>query len=135
MTLTKAASVIVEHAGKVLFVRSTRTQRLWAYPGGRLEPGETERDAAKRETKEEVGFEITIVDDLGKYIIPYPTGGFEIECFAGVAASSTLTLDGNEILEARWLSIEDGRLLDLTSTAREALEVFAARKAQTRDSL
>jgi 8-oxo-dGTP diphosphatase len=134
MTLTKAASVIVEHAGKVLFVRSTRTQRLWAYPGGKLEPGETELDAAKRETKEEVGIEITIVDDLGKYVIPYATGGFEIECFAGVAASSTLTLDGNEILEARWLSIEDGRLLDLTSTAREALEVFSARKSQTRNS-
>jgi 8-oxo-dGTP diphosphatase len=135
MTLTKAASVIIEHSGKLLFVRSTRTQQRWAYPGGKLEPGETEQDAAKRETKEEVGIDIEIVDDLGKYAIPYATGGFEIECFAGVASSAALTLDQEEILEARWLSIEDGRLLDLASTAREALEVFAARKDQAQNSL
>jgi 8-oxo-dGTP pyrophosphatase MutT (NUDIX family) len=54
-----AGILIVDTEGKALFVKrgpGGDYPGLWAFPGGRLEDGETARDAAVRETKEEAGF-------------------------------------------------------------------------------
>ena len=47
--------VVVEHAGLVLLVREAKHGQLWYAPAGGLEPGETIREAAIRETQEEAG--------------------------------------------------------------------------------
>jgi 8-oxo-dGTP pyrophosphatase MutT (NUDIX family) len=54
--------VIVEHAGQVLLVREAKHGQRWYAPAGGLEPGETIRDAAIRETQEEAG---VLVEPLG----------------------------------------------------------------------
>jgi len=124
--LTQAASAITVNEDRILFVRSKRTREKWAFPGGKREEGENVQSTAKRETKEEVGLDIELTHDLGKYVIAYPFGGFEIRCFAAVSRKADLKLDDDEILEARWATIEEGRKLDLTTTARDALEKFAS---------
>ena len=50
--------VVVEHEGQVLVVREAKHGQLWYAPAGGLEPGETIRDAAVRETLEEAGVRI-----------------------------------------------------------------------------
>ena len=121
-----AASAIIAHGDKLLFVRSQRTRDNWAFPGGSREDGEALEDTARRETKEEVGLDVEITGELGVYRIPYPNGGgFEITCYAAVSASEELALE-DEILEAKWLTLDEGRQLKLTSTARDALEKYAA---------
>jgi 8-oxo-dGTP diphosphatase len=117
--LTAAASALIVHGDRILFVRSTRTQERWAFPGGRREKGETAKENAIREVMEEVGLPIKVTRELGKYVIA--ASGFEITCFAATAATMDLKLDVNEILEARWCTIDEGLQLDLISTVREAL--------------
>ena len=119
---TPAASALIAYGDRILFVRSTRTQERWAFPGGRREEGETAEQNAVREVMEEVGLPITVTRELGKYVIS--ASGFEIACFAATAASMDLKLDANEILEARWCTVDEALQLDLISTVREALLEF-----------
>jgi len=119
---TPAASALVVHGDRILFVRSTRTQERWAFPGGKREKDETPEQNAVREVMEEVGLPINVTRELGKYVIS--ASGFEISCFAATAATMDLKLDANEILEARWRTIDEGLQLDLISTVRDALLEF-----------
>ncbi len=120
--LTPAASALVVHGDRILLVRSTRTQKYWAFPGGKSEPGESAADTAVREVKEEVGLRVTLTRELGKYRLE--SSGFEITCFASTAPSMDLKLDSSEILEARWCAFEEALQLDLISTVRDALLNF-----------
>ena len=120
--LTPAASALVVHGDRILLVRSKRTQRYWAFPGGKSEQGEDAADTAVREVKEEVGLSVTLTRELGKYRIE--SSGFEITCFASTSPSLELTLDAGEILEAKWCTFEEALQLDLISTVRDALLEF-----------
>jgi 8-oxo-dGTP pyrophosphatase MutT (NUDIX family) len=53
--------VLVEHAG-VLLVREAKHSQRWYAPAGGLEPGESIREAAIRETQEEAGL---LVEPVG----------------------------------------------------------------------
>jgi 8-oxo-dGTP pyrophosphatase MutT (NUDIX family) len=64
--LTLRASDLRAHSGQV------------AFPGGKIDPGETPRDAALREAGEEIGLEKRFVEPLG-WLDPYFTGtGFRV---------------------------------------------------------
>lgn len=56
-----AVSVAVVRGGTVLLVKRGRapSKGLYAYPGGKVEPGETLPQAAARELREETGLEAT----------------------------------------------------------------------------
>jgi ADP-ribose pyrophosphatase YjhB (NUDIX family) len=57
-----AASIAVFREGRVLLARRAKSPAfgLYSLPGGRVEPGETIRDAALRELREEVGIAAAI---------------------------------------------------------------------------
>jgi 8-oxo-dGTP pyrophosphatase MutT (NUDIX family) len=66
LLLTERAAGLAVHAGQI------------AFPGGRLEPGETALAAALRETQEEIGLAPELVSPLGS-LDPYLTGtGFRV---------------------------------------------------------
>jgi ADP-ribose pyrophosphatase len=55
-----AVGTVVLHQGRVLLVRRGKPPRQgkWAVPGGKVEAGETLRQAAEREVREETGIEV-----------------------------------------------------------------------------
>ena len=63
MTVVVAAAI--KRDGRYLVARRTRPADVagrWEFPGGKVEPGETEERALAREIREELGVEIAIVD-------------------------------------------------------------------------
>ncbi|BDI32203.1 NUDIX hydrolase [Capsulimonas corticalis] len=45
---------------------------FWEFPGGKCHPGETLRQAVRRETREEVGLEIDILEEWNSITHDYP---------------------------------------------------------------
>lgn len=128
--LIPAASALVIHKGKILFVRSSTTQEQWAFPGGKQEKNETPQQTVSREIKEELGLDIKVKRELGSYI--YKNRKFDIRCFVAESVESDLREDSAEIIEAKWCTLKEGLSLNLTSTTREALEEFNS--THSRDS-
>ncbi len=58
-----AASAIIFHGDSVLLIERGKgaMRGMWSFPGGHIEPGETARDAARREVREETNVSVEII--------------------------------------------------------------------------
>jgi len=72
---------------------------------GFVEPGESLDDAVRREVMEEVGVEVGEVTYAGSQPWPFPSS--LMLGFFGQAASADITVDADEISEARWFTRDE----------------------------
>lgn len=133
---------VIEKDGKILLVREKkqRAYGLWNFPAGRLGKGENPVDAAKREAKEETGYDIEINGLLGIYV-----GGSTHTVnltlikivFRASVIGGELNFPKDEILEAKWfepseaLAMEDSKLRGI----RRELEDFVEGKNYSIDTI
>jgi ADP-ribose pyrophosphatase YjhB (NUDIX family) len=128
-----AVSVAVTHEGKVLLVRRGRppAQGLYAFPGGKVEAGETLEEAAKRELKEETGLEVARVEPIVSISIPAEGGlsphAFRLTVFRGLEPSGELIV-GDDAESAGFFTIEEARTMPLTGSVFEIVEQLLAPK-------
>ncbi|MEP9371088.1 NUDIX domain-containing protein [Mesorhizobium sp. KR1-2] len=75
-----AVSVALMRGDRILLVKRGQqpSRGHYAFPGGRVEPGETEEEAARRELFEETGLEAAEITPLGAYLIDAERDGREI---------------------------------------------------------
>lgn len=67
MTRRLVVGVAIERGGLWLVARRTRPAALagrWEFPGGKVEPGESVRDTAVREIREELGVDIAVTGEI-----------------------------------------------------------------------
>ncbi len=89
LLLTRRSDALRSHTGQV------------AFPGGRLDPGETVVEAALREAWEEVGLEPSFVDPVGlSHRYETVTGYMVTPVVALVRPGFTLTISPDEVAEA-----------------------------------
>lgn len=70
-----AYCVITDDAGRLLLAHWNEGRRTaWTMPGGGLEAGEDPEDAARREVKEETGYDAAVGDLLGIHSRVIPAG-------------------------------------------------------------
>ena len=77
----------------------------WEFPGGKIEEGETPREALKREIMEELETEITGGELIDTIEYDYPTFHLSMDCFWAEIVSGDLVL--TEHAAAKWLTKEE----------------------------
>jgi ADP-ribose pyrophosphatase len=118
----------------VLLVRRDKEpyRGKWSFPGGSIEPGETSREAARREALEETGVPVEVLDvaEVVDSLHPPAGGGpgyhYCIIDFLAVPAGSPATAPtpfaASDVSDARWVPLADLDQYDLTPLARPVLD-------------
>lgn len=82
---TPIAVAVVEHQGRVLVGRrppGVRLAGLWEFPGGKIEPGETPEQAARRECLEETGVAVEVTGRFPQHVERYDFGSVRLHFLA-----------------------------------------------------
>ena len=77
----------------------------WEFPGGKIEEGETPKEALVREIKEELETEITVGNLIDTVEYDYPTFHLSMDCFWAEIVSGDLVLKEHEA--AKWLTKDE----------------------------
>ncbi|MEN9705112.1 MAG: hypothetical protein RLZZ393_991 [Pseudomonadota bacterium] len=73
--LRVVAATLVDREGRVLIAQRPPGKwqaGRWEFPGGKVEPGETEADAVRRELAEELGVQVHAAEWLAEFRHDYP---------------------------------------------------------------
>ena len=77
----------------------------WEFPGGKIEPEESQEDALKREIREELATEIEVGTLLSTIEYDYPKFHLTMHCYLCTIISGELSLLEHE--DARWLTTDE----------------------------
>jgi len=110
----RVLAAVIRRDGRYLVCRRPTHKRhggLWEFPGGKLEPGESLLDAARREMREELALEAT---GVGRTLaaIQDPGSPFLIE-FVEVEVADGAAPEALEHDEIRWVAAADLAAMDL----------------------
>jgi mutator protein MutT len=120
---------IVLEKGEILLVRRDRepSRGLWSLPGGKVEWGETLRDACAREVREETGIDVEVEGLAGivERIVPNEDG--EVEWHFVVhdfwaRPRSREAVPGDDVSDARWVNVKELNDVQLTPGLYEFLQ-------------
>ena len=103
MKTIEVVAAIIHQGGKIL-----ATQRgygewkgMWEFPGGKMEPGETEEEAIIREIREELNVEIRVEKKVCTVEYDYPQFHLRMHCFwCSIACGEPVLYEHQS---ARWL--------------------------------
>ena len=134
-------AIIYDDSKRYLVTRRSPSQKvfpnLWTVPGGGLEPRDYEgkpkttedawyevvERALKREVREEVGIEIGKPAYLTDLIFVRPDGiHVLVLSYYARYESGEVTLDSSELVEHRWVTLEEAHELDFISGIYEEVE-------------
>jgi 8-oxo-dGTP pyrophosphatase MutT (NUDIX family) len=114
--LRNVSSIIVKNQEQYLIVKKPRTNFSWQFPQGGVDGHETCLQAAKRELKEECGFDLSIKfkgeKSLGTYKYFFPKEfkrhekdilGVKIQVFEADYLSGKVLVDNDEIIDYKWV--------------------------------
>lgn len=102
----KVAAAIIIHDNKVFATQRGYGEFKdgWEFPGGKVEAGETSRQALVREIREELDTEIEVGELFDTVEYDYPAFHLSMDCFLCTVKSGRLVLKEHET--AKWLTRE-----------------------------
>lgn len=120
MSTSIAAGGVIEQEGKYLLIQEAKEDAhgKWNLPAGRLDPGETVSEAAKREIYEECGFrvELTGVCQIGSWkLVDNIAIGI---IFSTKIVGGEINFNPDEIMDAKWFTYDE--ILAMKSELRSA---------------
>lgn len=122
LQLPSVSVAVRDEEERVLLVRHIEGGE-WLLPGGAVEPAELPADAALRETWEETGLRVRLTGLVGvfggrDFVVQYRSGeraSYVMIVFEARTEGGELSMNSDEILEARYVSPEAARSLELAS--------------------
>ena len=99
--IVSAATIVLNNQKEILLIKGPR--RGWEMPGGQVEEGESLKNAAIRETKEESGIDIEVIKFCG--VFQNVSGSICNTLFLGIPIGGELTTS-SESLEVGFFPIK-----------------------------
>ena len=124
--MIKVAAAVIVSEGKILAAKR-KNERLgggfWEFPGGKLEPGETPKQACQREVAELLGDQCEVLEriDVSRHF-ETPYGELEIDFFWTKLKTYNLKLVAAS--EYRWLTPEQLESVTWLKPSEPVLEVI-----------
>lgn len=128
-----ASSAILERDGRYLLIRRRNppSADMFAFPGGRAEPGETPEQTALREFEEETGIAVRDPQLFAVYDLPSRkesgemTSHFLLSVFLVKSDSSDAAIAADDASDAGWYTLEEIRALPVPPSVLECAERLA----------
>lgn len=79
--IVRVTCALIEFEQGVLVVQRSENMKMplkWEFPGGKIEPDESEENCIKREIQEEINIQISISDRLTSSVYHYPDFSIEL---------------------------------------------------------
>lgn len=128
MFIGDVVCAIIERDGRFLIARRGEGRHLarkWEFPGGKVEPGEDEIDALRRELREELQVEVEITERLTPVAYAYPDRSLRL------IAWRCRLVDGEpyagEHEELRWIGIDEAGSYDFPEADLPVLAEYRLR--------
>lgn len=103
----KVVAAIIQKENKILATKRGYGEfiNMWEFPGGKIEPGETKKQALVREIKEELNIEINVDKFALDIEYQYPNFYLFMSCFmCSIKEGSIELLEHND---GKWITKED----------------------------
>jgi len=116
--------VLVEHDGRFLLGERNKENynKYWVVPGGGVKFGETIKDAAVREIKEETNLDVDIIKLIGYKEVINVDGNYHSVIFFHLAKPKHINIKPkDDISKAQFFSIEEIKKLKLAESAEWCL--------------
>jgi 8-oxo-dGTP diphosphatase len=101
-------SVSIFKDEEVLMIKENKPSAMnkWNFPSGRIESGEDILYAARREVKEETGFDVELTSTTGVYNFVSSAGNQVILFhFTGEVTGGSLNIEEDEIIDNKWMKV------------------------------
>jgi 8-oxo-dGTP diphosphatase len=130
-----AVSIAIHQDGAFLLVRRGRepSKGLYAFPGGRVQPPESDEEAVRRELAEETGLSVAKLEPLLELHLPGASGhpAFRLLVFRGYRTSGTM-LAGDDADEVGWFGIEEMQALPVIPSVLDTARAIVAAELERR---
>ncbi len=127
-TLGRSVAGIVVKDGKFLVARRIpggAMSEKWEFPGGKVEPGETDQEALEREFNEEFSVNVRVGASLANARFEHGGRSIELGAFQVFLGSEAFVL--TEHTEWRWVRFEEISALDFADSDRKLLPQLGER--------
>ena len=127
-TVLVSAVALIDADGRVLLAQRPEGKSmagLWEFPGGKVERGESPRQALRREIAEELGLEIDVGDFLARGISGPPERQIVLDVYEATIAGGTFRMRDHDAF--LWIGAEILAGLDWAPADRPVLPALADR--------
>jgi len=126
-----AVSVALTRGDRVLLVkrRFAPSRGLYAFPGGRVEPGETLEEAARRELFEETSLQAGPLTPIAELVVGGTRSDAPVRYLLHVFSGAHIggePVSASDAEEAAFFTLEELRILPLTGSVGEIAEELLA---------
>lgn len=121
--MVSVAAAIFEENGKIFVCKRGEggvCAFLWEFPGGKLEVGETPKEALIRECREELEIEVEPLDLYAEFPFTYPDREIYFYFYKARIASGTMKL--NVHTDAKWVSPSEMEIADYCPADKDIIE-------------